>query len=120
MMLAEFLRLYPMRARYLMWFLGAGASASAGVPTASHMIWDFKRTLFCSAQHVSLRTCSDLSSSAVRARLQAHFDGAGGYPSLKAPDEYAYLFEAAYPADADRRRYIPRVARHRAAVTEST
>lgn len=106
MTLAEFLRLYPMRAPQLMWFLGAGASASAGVPTASHMIWNFKRALFCSAQHVSLRTCSELSSAAVQARLQAYFDGAGGYPSLNAPDEYAYLFEAAYPADADRRRYI--------------
>lgn len=95
-----------MRARNLMWFMGAGASAAAGVPTASHMIWDFKRTLFCSAQRVSLRTCSDLSSAAVRARLQAYFDGAGGYPALNAPDEYAFFFEVAYPAEADRRRYI--------------
>jgi len=106
MTLAEFLRLYPMRASNLMWFLGAGTSASAGVPTAAHMIWDFKRTLFCSAQRVSLRTCPDLSNAAVRARLQAYFDGAGAYPPLNAPDEYAYFFEAAYPAEADRRRYI--------------
>jgi NAD-dependent SIR2 family protein deacetylase len=105
---AEFLRLYPMRARNLMWLLGAGASASAGVPTASHMIWEFKRTLYCSAQHVSLRTCSDLSSAAVRARLQAYFDRVVGYPAPYASDEYAHFFEAAYPAEQDRRQYIER------------
>ena len=106
MTLSEFLRLYPMRARNLMWFLGAGASASARVPTASHMIWDFKRTLYCSAQHVSVRTCSDLSNASVRARLQAHFDSAGTYPPLSDAGEYAHFFEAAYPAEQDRRQYI--------------
>ena len=106
MTLAEFLRLYPLRAPHLMWFLGAGASASAGVPTAGQMTWDFKRTLYCSDQRMSLRACSDLSSAAVRARLQAHFDGRVGFSPKDSPDEYAYYFEAAYPAEADRRRYI--------------
>ncbi len=106
MTLAEFLRIFPMRAQRLMWFLGAGASAAAGVPTAYHMVWDFKRSLYCSAQHVSLKACSDLSSPVLRARLQAHFDSTGTCPPLNSPEEYAYYFEAAYPSEADRRRYI--------------
>src|SRR5260370_11564447 len=89
-----------------MWFLGAGTAAAAGVPTAAQMTWDFKRHLYCAAQRVSLRACSDLSNPSVRARLQAHFDGSGEHPKLDDPSEYAHYFEAAYPSEADRRRYI--------------
>jgi NAD-dependent SIR2 family protein deacetylase len=41
----DFARRFSLRAPNLMWLLGAGASASAGVPTASDMIWDFKQQL---------------------------------------------------------------------------
>src|SRR5437867_4220332 len=95
-----------MRASNLMWLLGAGTSAAAGVPTAGHMTWDFKRTLYCSAQKISIHACSDLGSAHLRARLQAHFDSSGNFPPLDATTEYAHYFEAAYPAEADRRRYI--------------
>jgi len=33
-----------------MWFLGAGASAGAGIPTAWDMIWEFKRLIYCTEQ----------------------------------------------------------------------
>jgi NAD-dependent SIR2 family protein deacetylase len=36
----DFARRFKMRAGNLMWLLGAGASAAAGVPTASDMVWD--------------------------------------------------------------------------------
>ena len=39
---AEFARSFGCRASQLAWLLGAGASASAGVPTGSDMIADFK------------------------------------------------------------------------------
>src|SRR2546421_6220730 len=71
---AEFLRQYEVRAPNIMWLLGAGASAAAGVPTAFHMIWDFKRTLYCSAQKIPISACEDLSSPNVRGRLQNYFD----------------------------------------------
>ena len=44
----DFARRFSLRARNLMWFLGAGASASAGLPTAMDMIWEFKQALFIS------------------------------------------------------------------------
>lgn len=89
-----------------MWFLGAGASAAAGVPTAYNMIWEFKRTLYCAAQRVSVRSCSDLGNSALRHKLQQYFDGVTDAPEENADDEYAYYFEAAFPHEADRRRYL--------------
>jgi hypothetical protein len=106
MKLADFLRLYPLRSPNIMWFLGAGASAAAGVPTAYDMIWDFKRTLYCAAQKISIRFCSDLGSPALRARLQRYFDSIGGFPPENSDDKYAHYFEVTYPAEPDRRRYI--------------
>src|ERR1700730_12689384 len=106
MKVADFLRLYPLRAPNIMWFLGAGASASAGVPTAEEMVWDFKRSLYCSAVRVPLASCSDLGDPSLRSIVQKHFDANGNFPVLGSAEEYAFYFEAAYPDSADRRRYV--------------
>lgn len=102
----DFARRFSMRARNLMWFLGAGASAAAGIPTATNMIWEFKQRLYISQRRASPQTVSDLSNPSVRSLLQAHIDSVGSFPSSGAPDEYAALFEAVYPAEADRRAYL--------------
>jgi NAD-dependent SIR2 family protein deacetylase len=106
---ASFLHTYHIRAPNIMWFLGAGASAAANVPTAGDMIWDFKRRLYCAAQHVSLASCGSLADPMVRTRLQAYFDGRPEFPRAGADDEYAAYFEAVYPDSEDRRRYIDRL-----------
>jgi hypothetical protein len=102
---AGFLRRHGARAPGLMWFLGAGASASAGVPTAEQMIWDFKRTIFCSEERVPLAACQYIDDPRVRERIQRHFSS-GGHPTPGDPIEYAHYFELAFPDERDRRRYI--------------
>ncbi len=102
----DFTRRFSLRARNLMWLLGAGASASAGIPTAWDMVWEFKQLLFISQRRASPQTVADLSNPAIRAQLQAHIDSSEHLPPSGAPDEYAALFEAAYPAEADRRAYL--------------
>ena len=37
------------------WFLGAGASRSAGLPTATDMIWDLKRRYYCQQENEERR-----------------------------------------------------------------
>ena len=95
-----------MRASNLMWLLGAGASASAGIPTAMDMIWEFKQKMYVSQRRVSSASVEDLSNPAVRSRLQSHIDSLQSLPSYGDPDEYASLFEAVYPSEIDRRTYI--------------
>lgn len=102
----DFARRFSLRTNTLMWLLGAGASASAGIPTAGDMIWEFKQRLFVSQRRTALKTVADLSSPAIRARLQAHIDSSGNLPRPGSPDEYAALFEAVFPAEADRRAYL--------------
>jgi len=106
MEVAEFLRLYQVRAPQIMWFLGAGASAAAGVPTAYHLTWDFKRTLYCAEQRISLRTCADIGDLGLQARIQQYFDSRRTYPPADSSDEYAFYFEAAYPDEGDRRKVL--------------
>lgn len=89
-----------------MWLLGAGASASAGIPTARDMVWEFKQRLFVSQRRVNPKSVADLSDPAVRAQLQAHVDSLGGLPRAGAPDEYASLFETVFSAEPDRRAYL--------------
>ena len=89
-----------------MWFLGAGASASAGLPTAMDMIWEFKQKLFVSQRRSSADAVANLSQPNVRARLQAHIDSLEHLPKSEAPDEYATLFESVYPAESDRRTFL--------------
>jgi NAD-dependent SIR2 family protein deacetylase len=102
----DFVRRFSMRAAGLMWLLGAGASASAGIPTAWDMIWEFKQQLFISQRRVSPQAVADLTNPVIRAQLQAHIDSLGNLPAPGAPYEYAALFEAVYPSEIDRRAYL--------------
>lgn len=102
----DFARRFALRAPNLMWFLGAGASASSGVPTAWDMVWDFKQRLFVTQRRVSEQAVADLSNPGVRRRLQEHIDSAGTLPPEGAAEEYAALFEAVYPAETDRSAYL--------------
>ena len=102
----DFARRFSLRAEKLMWFLGAGASASAGLPTAMDMIWEFKQKLFVSQRRGSADTVADLSQINVRIQLQAHIDSLEHLPQSESPDEYAALFEAVYPAESDRRAFL--------------
>ena len=102
----DFARRFSMRGSSLMWLLGAGASAAAGVPTAGDMIWEFKQQLYVSQRRVSPKIVADLANPSVQRELQSFIDGQGRYPPQYDPNEYAALFEAAYPNEVDRRTYI--------------
>lgn len=105
--LDDFARRFSMRTGNLMWLLGAGASASAGIPTASDMIWEFKQQLFISQRRISPQAVADLSNPSIREQLREYVKSIGSVlPSLDNPDEYAALFEAAYPSEADRRTFL--------------
>ena len=100
-----FARSFGQRAPQLAWLLGAGASASAGVPTGSDMIADFKKRLFCADTGIPRREV-DISDPLWQERIMDYFDGARGFPPAGDPSEYSTAFEAAYPEASDRRSYI--------------
>ena len=102
----DFARRFSLRGPKLMWFLGAGASAAAGIPTAGDMIWEFKQRLYVTQRNASPSAVADLSNPLVRSMLQGHIDAAGRLPAPDASDEYAALFEAVWSAERDRQTYL--------------
>ena len=104
--LPSFLRLFEKRAANIMWFLGAGASRSAGIKTGWDMIWDFKRSIYRSHKKIPASALPDNADWKTRKLLQDFFDNEEGFPPANDPSEYAAYFEAAYPSEMDRRRYI--------------
>jgi hypothetical protein len=102
---ADFALTFSTRAPRLAWFIGAGCSAAAGIPTGYDMIVDFKARLFCRDTSLPRREI-DAADPLWIERICEHFDAKRGMPANGHPSEYSAFFEAVYPDPADRRTYI--------------
>ena len=87
------------------WLLGAGASASAGIPTGYDMITDFKKQLFCRLSGTSRRQV-DCNDPLWMERIDLLLASRSALPSPGDPSEYAAAFEAVYATQEERRAYI--------------
>ena len=89
------------------WFLGAGASRTAGLPTAMDLIWDLKREIYCSEENQDIAR-QDIHNNAVRERIQSYCDSRG-FPPQWADDEYTAYFERTFGQDKEgQRQYLQR------------
>lgn len=93
----EFLRHFLQNASHMMWFLGAGTSRSAGLPTAADIIWDLKRRYYCLHENQDLQS-HDINNKAIKQKIQAYMDSKG-YPALLSPEEYSFYFELTFGED---------------------
>lgn len=84
------------------WFLGAGASRTSGLPTATDIIWDLKRRHYCREENQDI-TRQDIQNDAVKERIQSFMDSRG-FPALWADDEYAAYFEKIFGDDREQQR----------------
>lgn len=101
----EFARVFTTRASRLAWFVGAGASVSAGIPTGYDMILDLKACLYADASNLP-RAQVDPSDPLWAERITAYFDNNHGFPAAGDPAEYSIAFELMHPSRSDRRAYI--------------
>ena len=102
---ADFVARFCARPQNFAWFLGAGASRTAGLPTATDIIWDLKRSHYCGEESLNIDR-QDLQNDAVKERIQSYFDSRG-FPSLWDDNEYTAYFERIFGADRERqRKYI--------------
>jgi len=105
MQLDEFSQAYASQAKRFMWFLGAGASRNAGMPTADDLIWELRLRLYCAAERQDIQS-HDLANKALRERIESYFESKGA-PVRWAADEYTYFFEAAFGTDyAAQQRFL--------------
>jgi hypothetical protein len=101
----EFLGHFVLNAPQLVWFLGAGVSRSAGIPTAEDITWDLKRKYYCLNENQDLETYK-INNPAIKQRIQAYLE-ARGYPLLGSRGEYSFYFDLTFGSDyALQQKYI--------------
>src|ERR1700754_2794627 len=98
----EFTGLFVERPQAHAWLLGAGASRTAGLPTATDVLWDMKRRYYCREENQDISS-QDLQSAAVQSRIQAFVEGRG-FPKQGSPREYELYFERLFGTDKERQR----------------
>ncbi len=86
--------------------IGAGASISSGIQSASDCIWEWKKDIYLSQNHNASEYYKNTKNESVRASIQSWLDNEGIYPSLNANEEYSYYAEKSYPIADDRRKYF--------------
>jgi len=84
------------------WFIGAGTSAVAGLPTAWDIIWDLKRRQYCREENQEISR-QDVQIGAIRARIQSYMESKG-FPPEGDPTEYTKYFENIFGDDKERQR----------------
>lgn len=101
----EFTRLFCERPQSYAWFLGAGASRNANLPTAEDILTDLKRRYYCSEENQDYST-KDMQNEAVRSTVETYLE-TRGFPERWAPEEYTTYFQTIFGEDRERqRRYI--------------
>jgi hypothetical protein len=88
--------------------LGAGTSQSAGLPTATEIIWDLKTRYYCSEENQRI-SIHDVQNPAVREKIDG-FAAARGLPRAGDPEEYGNYFRISFGDDYEAQRKYLRVA----------
>lgn len=105
MLQSQLITLITERPTQFAWFLGAGASRTAGLPTAGDIIWDLKRRYYRQEENREVSP-QDIQNDAVRHRIQQFMDSRG-FPAQWSDAEYTTYFEKIFGEDRERqRRYL--------------
>lgn len=87
-------------------FIGAGASITSGIPSASNCIWQWKRNIFLTKNPGISDQFDNITLRHVQQRIQEWLDYEGEYPESGTDEEYGFYIEKCYPIVQDRRRYF--------------
>lgn len=101
----QFAERFALKPERFAWFLGAGTSATAGIPTGYQMIQEFRAKLFAQTSGVSQREI-DIADPIWHQRVDTYLAAHTDLPVPGDPCEYSRAFETLYPNPDDRRLYI--------------
>src|SRR5438094_55916 len=93
----QFLAHFIQNAPQMMWFLGAGTSRTAGMPSAMDIIWDLKRRYYCLHENQDLQA-HDVGNRAIRQKLQSYLDSKC-FPVMGSSGEYSFYFDLTFGDD---------------------
>lgn len=105
--LPEFVRAIGVSANVpQLWFLGAGASISSGMPSAFDCIWQWKQAIFLTSNPGLEDIFSERGLPSTQRRIQQWLNSQSIYPPEGAPEEYSVYAERCYPSPRDRRQFF--------------
>lgn len=93
----ELIANYIPHASQIMWFLGAGTSRSARMPTANDIIWNLKKLYYCREENIDINT-QDLNNKTIKKRIQNYMESKG-FPPLWSSEEYSFYFKLLFGED---------------------
>ncbi|QGQ25823.1 hypothetical protein F1728_25505 [Gimesia benthica] len=99
---AEFVRTQVSKKGQLSWLLGAGTSVSAGMPTATELIWDLKKRYYCSEENREFLG-NDIQLSPIKAKIQSYMESKG-FPQEWDDSEYSFYFGLLFGDDYGKQR----------------
>lgn len=102
MELIDFIQHFSLNAPQFMWFLGAGAPRSAGLPTAYNLIWDLKKKYYARQENIDI-TELDTTNEFVRKKIQ-HYMDSRGFPKEDSVEEYSFYFEKSFGTNYNAQR----------------
>lgn len=94
---SDFLQYSVQNAPHMMWFLGAGTSRTAGLPTATDIIWDLKHRYYCLHENQNLQS-HDINNKAIKQKVQTYMESQG-FPELWCSEEYSFYFDLIFGND---------------------
>lgn len=100
-----YVRAWAVQMQRCAWFFGAGASASAGLPTATQIRDDLLLRVYAE-RHQLRREDLHPNDPVVAAKLVDYFNDRNGMVAFGAPDDYSRAFELALPDEPARHRYL--------------
>jgi len=102
---SDFIKVYTANAAQIMWFLGAGTSRTAGMPTATDLIWDLKLKYYCREENQDIKS-HDINNDNIKRKVQAYMDSKG-FPKIWSPEEYSFYFLLSFGEDyASQQKYL--------------
>lgn len=99
---SEFVQILSEAVNQFSWFLGAGTSQSAGLPTAWDVMWDLKRRHYCKEENQDI-AANDVENAAVREKITAYM-AAHSFPPPGDPGEYSECFKLIFGDDYERQQ----------------
>lgn len=99
---SELTALICSRPQNFAWFLGAGTSRSAGLPTATDLLWDMKRRFYCREENQDISR-QEMQVVAVQEKIQSYIESKG-FPPLWDDNEYPECFVGIFGKDKERQR----------------
>ncbi|MFC1991118.1 SIR2 family protein [Chloroflexota bacterium] len=93
----DFISHFVQNAQHLMWFLGAGTSRTAGIPSATDIVWELKRKYYCLHENQDLQS-HDIHNKAIQRKIQNYLDSKG-FPSPMSAEEYSFYFDLTFGDD---------------------